>query len=232
MLQKIEALLRKAESTPYEEEAALFCAKAQELMERYAISEEALWQLDPSKTEKPIIESVEIKGDASWEKFSLFSVLADCNRCKAWKDTGRDYRGRTYYVRIAGYPSDVAFVEAMYASLLLQMDLACVIAEVEENYVESLRTWRISFTEGFVARVERRLREKHKRRNPSTGGKELVLAREKKVDDFVDAQGISFSPLSFNRNSYDEVAYEAGSKAGDSADIGNVRLPGRRKELG
>ena len=39
MLAKVQALLAKAESTPYPEEAAAFVAKAQELMTRYAIDE-------------------------------------------------------------------------------------------------------------------------------------------------------------------------------------------------
>lgn len=234
MLQKIEALLRKAESTHFEEEAAAFYAKAQELMEKYAISEEALWKLDPSKSESPILETVHIKGDAAYDKFVLLSTLAQVNRCQAWKNNSGGRRDRSYDVRIAGYPSDIAFVTALYASLLLQLDLACVLAEVEEDYIESLRTWRISFTEAYCSRVSRRLLEQHKRRQePSTGSsKELVLAREKKVEDYVTNElGLVFHTLNFNRNSFDSRAYSKGQEAGDQADIGTTRLPNRRREL-
>src|SRR3954469_24189165 len=49
MFEKIRGLLRKAESTTFEQEANTFFAKAQELMLRYRIDEEALWKLDPER---------------------------------------------------------------------------------------------------------------------------------------------------------------------------------------
>lgn len=243
MLDKIEALLRKAESTTFEAEAATFYAKAQELMEKYAISEESLWQIDPSKAERPIFEHVTIKGDGTHNKFSLLTTIASCNRCVAWYDQGSSPQRRTrgtntvpsrhhYEVTISGYPSDISFVLMLYTSLMLQMDLASVIAEVEEEEIESLRSWRMSFTEGFCDRVESRIQQQYLNRKGESKSTDLVLAREQKVKDFITSEGIFFEDFSApSRNSFDYGAYDAGSDAGSNADIGNDRLPNRRKEL-
>lgn len=234
MLKKIEALLRKAQSTAFEEEAALLYAKAQELMEKYAISEEALWQDDPSQAAQPILETIQIRGDAAYDRFLMLSTIAKVNRCKVWK---HDTRSKThvYFTKIAGFPSDITFVTALYTSLLLQLNLACVIAETEEPFIESLRTWRISFTEAYCERVSQRLlaqKAEREKKTPSTGSKELVLAREVKVQKYVeDELAIKLRSFSYNRNSFDPSAYAKGSEAAENADIGNPRLPGRKKEL-
>lgn len=231
MLKKIEALLKKAQSTPYEEEAAAFYSKAQELMEKYAISEESLWQLDPSKTETPVMEIMTLKGDNTHDKFSMLTTIASCNRCECWHSGGNSRW--QYDITIAGYPSDITFVTMLFSSLLTQLDLACVISEVDmEEEVDSVRSWRISFTEGFCGRVQDRLLAQFRARKGTSKSTDLVLAREQKVKDYIGKQGISFAPFGGpNRVRYVEEAYDAGMRAGSSADIGNTRLPGKRKEL-
>jgi hypothetical protein len=221
--EKIEALLNKAGSTTFEEESALFYAKAQELMLKYAISEEQLWQSDPSKTQKPILEVLNLKGDNSEDRFKLLHVLAMSNRSKAWlhnKDR------REYIVHIAGYPSDIAYIQSLYASLLQQMNLACVSAEFTAAWDNTLtkggvRTWRVSFTEGYCERVRIRIWEAHKQTQTEQTSTDLVVQREAKVAEYIaNDLGIQFSPRkALVRANKDHRGVAAGRSAAENAEL-------------
>lgn len=217
MPEKIRALLAKASNTPYEEEAALFYEKAQQLMEKYAIDEEALWAGVHGASEKPIVETMTFKGDGASDKFSLITALALANRCQAWKEYSGD---RSYVVKIAGYPSDIAFIQLMFTSLSLQMTTAMVFAMIEAGDVS--RGWKINFMEGYTSRIAARLREAQRARQSANDsvGTGLVLAREKKVHDYLTKDlGMRFRNLSGPSRNRNPDAYNAGKNAANNADL-------------
>lgn len=227
--EKIRALLAKAGNTPYEQEAATFYAKAQELMEKYAIDEEALWAgTEKANTEKPIVETMTFKGDASYDKFRLFCTLAKYNRCQAWQD---DKWGKTYECKVVGYPSDIAFVNLLLTSILLQMNTALVFAMFEEGGTVS-RTWKISFADGYVTRIQHRVREAHHARQDGKPGTDLVVAREQKVKAYVEQDmGMTFSPVNPPGRQKDRVAMSIGNEAANNADLGINRKLRKQREL-
>src|SRR5579875_100789 len=112
LLDRARALLAKAESTDFEEEAEAFLAKAQELMTRH--------NLDRAALEEPGegVEGVEAR--RCWlddpylkQKSYLLAVVAQANRCRTV--SVEEYG----FVTIFGHPDDISATEALFTSLLV-----------------------------------------------------------------------------------------------------------------
>lgn len=96
ILRKVKALLAKANSTPHQEEAESFLAKAHEMMEKYQISVG-----DFSKDDPVSFELVYNKGRAlDWQQY-LWNSLADYYGCKAVYASG----GGQYTILLLGRQS-------------------------------------------------------------------------------------------------------------------------------
>lgn len=113
ILEKIRRLILHAEGTKNVEEAANYWAKAQELMQKYAI-DEAMVQARNNVRGTPVqrrIEEVGIK-DFRTAKVMLLNRVARANRCRML-DCHE-------YCIIVGMDMDTRFVEMLYISLILQ----------------------------------------------------------------------------------------------------------------
>jgi hypothetical protein len=145
---KVRALLAKAESTPFEAEAAACTAKAQELMARYAI-DEATVRRDAATATATATTSMRVIVEAPYvrPKVILLSVVARNNRSRSvWLD---DYGFATVF----GASNDLWAVDLLYTSLLVQAAVA-LRAERERS-----RSFRHAFLLAFAHRIGERLRE-------------------------------------------------------------------------
>lgn len=180
-LDRISALLAQAEGTTNPDEAEAYMAKAQALATNAAIDLEIArqHQRDRSKREQPIQkriqiaervgESRKVQNNAA-EFVELFLAVGRNNDLMF--DIARD----SSWVYAYGMPSDIEVTEALYASLLLQMQQSCAEAlatgeykqEKGETYFdERTYTWKVrrpdarrfktSFYQSFIARVSFRL---------------------------------------------------------------------------
>jgi hypothetical protein len=113
MLQRVRALLAKAESTTFPEEAEALTAKAQELMARYAI--DAAW-VAAGRGRAPEVGGRRLAVDDPYAaaKAMLLGAIASANRCRSvWsKSFG--------YATVFGDEADLDGVELLYTSLLVQ----------------------------------------------------------------------------------------------------------------
>jgi len=129
ILHRIRALLAKAESTPYAEEATALTAKAQELIAAHAID----LALVAEQTGRGEITTrvVFIPAPYPKEKFLLLGGVASANGCRAilgLDDLGRKsmlqapelFRDDGRYATIVGYASDLDATELVFTSLLVQ----------------------------------------------------------------------------------------------------------------
>jgi hypothetical protein len=154
MLSRIRALLAKAESTEFAEEAEALSARAQELMAKYSI-DHAL--LAARAGEKEIASGRRIAVDNPYEspKTTLLNVIAEANRCRAiWaRDVG--------LVTVVGFPPDLDAVELLFTSLLVQADTAMLRAGGKRDEVGRSRTraFRQSFLVSYAIRIGERLAE-------------------------------------------------------------------------
>ena len=233
---KIRGLLRKAESTPYEEEAAVFFRKAQELIAKYAVDQEALWASDPSKREEIITVEITIidKQAGSNYRRDMLNRIARNNRCRCWYIQGRDTS------IIAGYPSDTAFVEMLYASIVTYMNFRLADAIAREERKINGRTYRKEFTAGFATRINQRLAEQKQQIkdyvSEYTGSTDLVLVdRERKVDQWVNENtNLVAAPTRYDTGKTDSRARGAGHMAANNADLSGGRggtVKGGRKGI-
>jgi hypothetical protein len=120
MLERVRALLAKAESTEFPEEAEALTARAQELMSRHSI-DEALLAATAARQSGKAGPGSQASGcrlfvDSPYEaaKAMLLDVIAKANRCRAiwYKQLGLS--------SVVGFPSDLNAVELLFTSLLVQ----------------------------------------------------------------------------------------------------------------
>lgn len=136
ILEKVRALLAKADSTNFAGEADVFRAKADELMLQYAIE---AWQLETAAAGRPEPEVREF--DFGWyEKSPLKTEIFNL-----WRSTLSHCRvvdSHTYYgdkIQIVGLPSDLGYFDLLLTSLLLEMSKGLELKpDPEQSYIENL----------------------------------------------------------------------------------------------
>jgi hypothetical protein len=121
ILERVRALIAKAEGTNYPEEADAFRAKADQLMTAHAIS---VWQVDEAQRGVERVATPTRRDfDRSWrgskfhsQLFTMFFALARHCRCVV------GVRGQTREAMpVYGLPSDLAYLDAMYTSISLEV---------------------------------------------------------------------------------------------------------------
>lgn len=127
ILRKVRALIAKADSTPFDGEADVFRAKADELMAAYHIEE---WRLAQTEPQRSALSPVRRDMDFSWyadrktdgvvktATWQLFlRVAGHCNCAVA--HTHVDWYKET--IPVYGLPADLDYLNMLFTSLILQM---------------------------------------------------------------------------------------------------------------
>jgi hypothetical protein len=155
VLDKVRALLAKAESTAFDAEAEAFTAKAQELMARHRIDRAVLDARGQDRGEEPVGVRIGVDDPYADAKAGLLAIVADANGCHAvWsKAMG--------FSTVFGFPGDLDAVEELFTSLLVQATAALQREGPKHDRSGRSRTTRFrrSFLVAFAARIGQRLRE-------------------------------------------------------------------------
>lgn len=153
ILEKVRALLAKAESTTFPEEAEALSAKAQELMARHAIDEAMVGA--GAGEGGPTGVRVPVDDPYAGAKSILLSEVAAANRCRAVWSKGFGFS------TVLGFESDLEFVDVLYTSLLVQATSAMVAAgsQVDRRGRSRTRSFRQAFLLAYASRIGQRLRE-------------------------------------------------------------------------
>ncbi len=152
VLAKIRALLAQAESTTFEAEAETFTGKAQELMSRHSIDDARAWARS-DRNERPITIRLPIDDPYCDIKSLLLQVVAKHNRCRAVFDD------RHALSSVVGFAGDVAAVETLFTSLLVQAQVAMQAegALAGPGGRTRSRSFRSSFLMAYTGRIDHRL---------------------------------------------------------------------------
>ncbi|MDQ6522753.1 DUF2786 domain-containing protein [Nocardioides sp. LHD-245] len=150
-LDRIRKLLAKAESTAFEAEAEALTAKAQELMARHAVDRARL--LGPAPDDGPRMIRILLEPPYAAAKGVLLAAVAHANRCRSVELGGLDIAA------VVGHAEDLATVEILFTSLLVQAGNALAAAAHDAGSGERPRSaaFRQSFHLGFAARIRERL---------------------------------------------------------------------------
>ena len=145
VLEKVRALLAKAESTTFPEEAEALSAKAQGRMARHAI-DEAMGSAGAGAGARvgdgPTGVRVPVDDPYAGAKSILLSEVAAANRCRAVWSKGLGFS------TVLGFEADLEFVDVLYTSLLVQATAAMVAAGSQVD--RSGRSRTRSFRQGFL----------------------------------------------------------------------------------
>ncbi|ARF79911.1 DUF2786 domain-containing protein [Kitasatospora aureofaciens] len=148
MLARIRALLAKAESTEYPEEAEALTAKAQQLMAQHSI-DEALVAAAAADRNTPAALRIGVDNPYEGPKTMLLDAVAAANRCRVvWaKEFG--------FCTVIGFDGDLDGVELLYTSLLVQATHA--LNKAGSGKDSRSKAFRQSFLVAYAARIRERL---------------------------------------------------------------------------
>lgn len=146
MLERVRALLAKAESTTFPEEAEAYTAKAQELMARHSIDHVLLLSRTGARDE-PGLRRIAVDNPYEAPKTLLLQAVAGANRCRTvWvKEFG--------FATVLGFPTDLDAVELLFTSLLVQAVRAMTHSPT------TTRSYRKAFLTAYAQRIGERLTE-------------------------------------------------------------------------
>jgi hypothetical protein len=215
ILERVRALLAKAESTTFEAEAEAFTAKAQELMTRHAIDAAMVSTLDP-RPEAPITIRIPIDDPYVDAKSLLLQFVAENSRCRA-----------VFYDRLAmsaliGFAADITATEMLFTSLLVQANTAIRSsgASAQAGAHTRSRAYRSAFLVAFAHRIRERLAEINAGVLADINAPRSILpvlaARASAVDEAVEEM---FGELRASRvrGGYDPAGWAGGQLAADRA---------------
>ena len=235
VLARIRALLAKAESTEFAEEAETFTAKAQEFMTKYAITAALLQaNADTSAAADVHTRRVHLESPYVKEKALLLSEIASTNRVRTvWFD-------KLAIATCVGTAIDLEQTDLLFTSLLVQVTRAMADAArraVDSGDSGSVASFRRAFLYGFAVRIGQRLRMTGTSATAQAAAEAdiavsavlPVLARQSAA---VDAEFERLFPATKPTRTapVDSAGWYAGQAAAERASLrGNDHVEGRRQ---
>ncbi len=225
VLERIRGLLAKAESTTFEAEATALTAKAQELMTRHAIDAALLQRRSGRVGDRPIMVRVPVDAPYVDAKCLLLQTVAAAGRCQAVAMTELGLS------TVVGFADDVAAVELLFTSLLLQAQTALEEAARAAPAGTRARSqsYRSAFLQAYAGRIGQRLDEINAAVFADADPDEaevflpVLRSRADQVDDLVDER---FGALTTSRvrGGFDAAGWASGTVAGDNARLDSGQL--------
>ena len=220
VLQRIRNLLAKAESTTFEAEAMAFTAKAQELMTRHAIDAAVVHGRDRGRGEQPVAIRLPIDPPYVESKSLLLQTIAEAGRCRAVRLPD------VLLSTVVGYANDIAAVDMLFTSLLLQAQTAMTDAATRAPAGSRPRSqaFRSAFLAGYTNRIGARLREVNEAVYAEVEAEQgaaflpVLRSRTEAVDDFV-AELFGELTTRRRRGGYDAAGWASGAVAADNAHL-------------
>lgn len=233
LLQRVRKLLDKAEATENPYEADAFSSKAADLIARHRIDPRRLeaTQNGSQRLDELSVREIELgRGAYVRARLSLLVSVAGPNDVEVVfmaRSTGT-------VALAAGFSSDLDVVELLYTSLHQQA--ANQMAGIRKGSGAATQRFRRSFLFGFADRIGTILDDaaaaasstESVRTSTTSGAVALELAeRKSRVRDFAAS---SFGRVRTARrpSSAQPGGYQAGESAAARADVGRVRVAGRR----
>lgn len=187
LLERVRALLAKAESTEFSAEAEALTARAQEMMARHSIDHAMLAHGSGSKV-APSARRLFVDNPYEAAKTVLLDKVALANRCRAI------WHRKLGLCTVLGFPGDLDAVELLFTSLLIQATTAMVHAGARRDAYGRSRTrsFRQSFLTSYALRIGERFAEAARAAQGQAAAEHasvdllpVLAARDRHVDEAV-----------------------------------------------
>jgi hypothetical protein len=239
IVHRVTALLAKAESTTYSDEAEALTAKAQELMTRHAIDVAAM-EAERGGGARVCGRRIGIDDPYARARVTLLSEVARANRCRAVWSRGLGF------ATVFGDEGDLDAVEVLYTSLLVQATRSMVVARPPgcsaggggAPSASATRSFRQSFLVAYAHRIGDRLRwvanataaEAAAEHTGSRDGGSLLPVLARRADAAEAAAAAAFPNLkTFSTTGRDAEGWAAGRLAADRAHLGTEGVLDERR---
>ena len=192
-------------------EADAFTAKAQDLMTRHSI-DEALVTAEAGESFDVSGSKVLIHHPYGLEKASLLHVVAGANRVKAiWNEFAS-------FVTLVGVPTDLAQVEMLFTSTLVQATRAMTQAGEHSFGQDRSSSFRKAFLSAYAVRIGERLDETTEQTTASYGSA-LVPVLQRQTEAVAEEFERLFPHVTSGsgRRRFDARGWDAGRRAADAA---------------
>lgn len=229
-LNRVNALLAKASSTEFPEEAEALMAKAQALMARHAIDDAMLAAAGRDPATQPEAEAVQVDAPYASAKSALLSTVASANHCRCVMAPAGSRAQRCV---IVGHPGDLANVRTLFGALSVHAARSMMAAEVPPH--DTPRRFRHAFLLAFTSRIGERLRAAMataEREASAAGGQgvAVVLAGRDAAVERTFREAFPFiRNATFSSSSY--AGARSGRSAAERASLGQAGLTGQRRGL-
>lgn len=152
-LAQVRALLAKAESTEFDEEADALTAKAQELITRYALDHLLARATRSDRGASPVVRRIWLDAPYVLPKAMLVHEVAGANRCQSACSESLGF------CTVVGDAGDLDAVELLTTSLLVQAEAAMRRngRRVDGGRTSRTRCFRRSFLIAYASRIGDRL---------------------------------------------------------------------------
>ncbi|MCB0994401.1 MAG: DUF2786 domain-containing protein [Acidimicrobiales bacterium] len=227
VIDRVRALLAKAESTTYPAEADALLAKAQELITRHAI-DAAL--LGPNAYDEVGHEEIALHGSYSAERAQLWNAVAAANRCLVLML--HEYGRRSVReITLIGAAEDRELVKLLAVSLEAQALTRLPDPLDPSAWSTPSDTVRLrrSYLLGFAQQVRHRLRETAEATRSAAAehrGLPMLVEADEGVHRYA-REHFHFSAAAASRTTLDPTGYVAGQRQGAAADLGARRIDTR-----
>lgn len=224
VLSRVRALLAKAESTGFAEEAEALSAKAQELMTRHSLLRAAVDADSGAGPEPATARRLWLDSPYIGAKALLVDAVASANRCRTV------FSGQLGFVTVLGDDVDLQVVELLTTSLLVQATTAMLAGGPRKTRSGPSRTrsYRQAFLVAYATRISERLNAASeeaisaaRKEMGDTGSEQdsrllpVLAARQQVVDDLFDEMFPQLRRRSVSVSNAD--GYRAGRAAADLA---------------
>lgn len=215
VLTRVRALLAKAESTDFPEEAEALSTKAQELMARHALERAVVDAAGGDDPEPVTARRLWLDNPYLDAKSLLVDAVATANRCRTV------FSPHFGFITVLGDDVDLEAVEVLSTSLLVQATKAMLAGGSRTSHGRSrTRSYRQSFLVAYATRIGERLSTATEQAVTAEAGHDtrllpVLAAREQAVDRLFDEMFPDLVQRSVSVSNAE--GYHAGRAAADLA---------------
>lgn len=230
-LDRVRALLAKAESTEFEAEAMALTAKAQELITKHAIDAAVLAGDATGPEVEPVMIRVAVDPPYADAKSLLLQTVASATRCQAV------FNHRISASNVVGFPDDLTAAEILFTSLLVQAQHA--LAEAGRAAPAGSRPRSQAFRSAFLLAYTQRIGERLDEINAHVFGVAegdsarflpVLRSQQDAISDFI-ADRFGDLVSSSVRGGYSPSGWSSGRLAADQARLAAGDLDPAAKAL-